>query len=312
MNGIENFRLKVFRVAAERLNFTQAADILHLTQPAVTLQIKALEESLGTRLFHRTGSTVSLSSAGEVLLSYARQMDELAARAQEELGRLAGEERGKLALGASTTLAQYILPPLIGKFLAAHPGVDPFLYSGNTESVVKGLVRKQFDLALIEGPSHRADLSTEIFIEDEIVAIFHPESEWAQVVAANGAAGLASAPLILRERGSGTREVVESALRKGGLNLRKLRIAMDLDSSEAIKCAVEAGLGVGFVSSWALQKERLLGSLKTVRIPGIRIRRRLNFIYAQGPKPAGISGSFLQFAREYGKAIQTPVWPAKA
>jgi LysR family transcriptional regulator, transcriptional activator of the cysJI operon len=304
VNGIENFRLKVFRAVAERLNFTQAADALHLTQPAVTLQIKTLESNLEVRLFHRTGVHVSLTDAGEVLLQYVRQIDDLTSKVQMELGQLTGEEGGRLALGASTTIGQYTLPPLIGKFLAAHPRVESFLYGANTEEVVNALTQKPLDLALIEGPSHRADLRTELFMEDEIVIIVHPDNEWVQSGSDVGAKELQHAPLILRERGSGTREVVESALRKAGLSARKLNIAMELDSSEAIKCAVEAGLGVGFVSRWALQKERQLGSLGIVRIPGVRIQRKLNFVYAQGPKPAGIAGSFLQFAREYGKLLK--------
>jgi len=311
VNGLENFRLKVFRAVAELLNFTQAADALHLTQPAVTLQIKTLEESLAMRLFHRTGSRVTLTTAGEVLFHHVRQLDDLTAKAQAELGRITGDERGRLALGASTTIAQYILPPLIGTFLAAHPRVDPFLISANTEEIVTAVIEKRVDLGLIEGPSHRADLKTEFFLDDEIVTIVHPDSQWGQTGASISLADLENAPLILRERGSGTRDVVESALKKAGLPMRKLNIAMELDSSEAIKCAVEAGLGIGFVSRWALRKERQLGTLCIVGIGGVRIQRKLNFIYAQGPEPAGVTGSFLHFTREHGKALASSPKPPK-
>lgn len=149
---MENFRLKVFRVVAERLNFTQAADALHLTQPAVTLQIKTLEAQLQVRLFDRTGSRVTLTTAGELLLQYARQIEELTIKAQAELGQITGDERGRLALGASTTVAQYILPGLVGKFLESHPRVDTFLYGANTEEIVTSIVEKRVDLAFIEGP----------------------------------------------------------------------------------------------------------------------------------------------------------------
>jgi DNA-binding transcriptional LysR family regulator len=293
---MENFRLKVFRAVAERLNFTQAAQALHLTQPAVTLQIKALESSLAVRLFDRTGGKVALTAAGELLLQYARRIDELTNQARIEIGSLAGEEHGPLALGASTTIAQYILPPLVGRFLLAHTRVQPFLYGANTEEVVAALLDKRVELAFIEGPPQRSDLKLERFLDDEIVAIAHPEHEFADI-------DLQSAPLILRERGSGTRRVVEMALEKAGVNTGSLHVVMELDSSEAIKSAVEAGLGIGFVSHWALRKERLLGSVAILDIPKVRIKRQLNFLYAQGPEPGGVTGSFLQFAREYASSL---------
>lgn len=298
---MENFRLRVFRTVAELLNFTQAAEALHLTQPAVTLQIKSLESSLAARLFDRTGNRVKLTPAGEVLLKHARQIEELTQKAQAEVAAINGEQRGRLALGASTTIAQYILPPLVGKFLAAHPRIELFLYGANTGDVVTAVVDKRVDLAFIEGPPHRADLKIERFLDDEIVVIASPQHEW------NALDGLQDMPLIMRERGSGTRTVVEMALKKAGLKVNKLHVAMELDSSEAVKSAVEAGLGIGFVSQWALRKERKLGTLAIVSMPRLRITRHLNFLYAQGPEPAGVTGSFLQFAREYSQTISEPL-----
>ena len=294
---MENFRLRVFRTVAELLNFTQAAEALHLTQPAVTLQIKSLESSLAARLFDRTGNRVKLTPAGEALLIYAKQIEDLTQKAQAEVAAVNGEQRGRLALGASTTIAQYILPPLVGKFLAGHPRIEPFLYGANTEDVVTALVEKRVDLAFIEGPPHRTDLKTERFLDDEIVVIASPQHAW------NAIDSLQDAPLIMRERGSGTRTVVEIALKKAGLKVSKLHVVMELDSSEAVKSAVEAGLGIGFVSQWALRKERKLGTLAIVSIPKLRITRHLNFLYAQGPEPSGAAGSFLQFAREYGQTL---------
>lgn len=140
------------------------------------------------------------------------------------------------------------------------------------------------------------------------MAIVHPEDDWNQPGCAVAAADLERIPLILRERGSGTRNVVELALKKAGVSLRKVKIAMELNSSESIKSAVEAGLGVGFVSQWALRKERKLGTLGIVRIPGVQMKRYLNFLHVQGPEPSGVAGSFLQFAREYSRALSlTPL-----
>lgn len=308
---MENFRLKVFRVVAEKLNFTQAAEALYLTQPAVTLQIKALEQSLGTRLFDRVGGHIALTPAGEVLLRYAREIEALTARAEYEVHRLSGEESGKLALGASTTIAQYLLPRLAGDFAAANPRIELSILGANTEHIVAALVEERITLGLIEGPPGRADVKAEDFINDELFPIASVNHEWAAPEALHiKAAQLASAPLILRERGSGTRHVVEQALKAAGLKLRNLRVVIELDSTEAIKSAVEAGLGIGFVSQWALIKERRLGTLKTFRVEGLSIRRQFQLLYARGPEPVGPAGAFLRFARERRQRIVATLPPA--
>lgn len=308
---MENFRLKVFRVVAEKLNFTQAAEVLYLTQPAVTLQIKALEETLGTRLFDRVGGHIALTPAGEVLLRYAREIEALTARAEYEVRRLSGEESGKLALGASTTIAQYLLPRLAGDFAAANPRIELSILGTNTEKIVAALVEERIALGLIEGPPGRTDVKVEDFIGDELFPIASLNHEWAAPEAPPvKAAQLTSAPLILRERGSGTRHVVEQALKAAGLKLRNLRVVIELDSTEAIKSAVEAGLGIGFVSEWALIKERRLGTLKTFRVEGLSIRRQFQLLYARGPEPVGPAGAFLRFAREHRQRMAATLPPA--
>jgi DNA-binding transcriptional LysR family regulator len=153
-------------------------------------------------------------------------------------------------------------------------------------------------VAFIEGPPHRADLKTERFVDDEIVPVASPGHPMVRA-----AEELQRLPLILRERGSGTRNVVELTLKKAGLRISRLRIAMELDSSEAIKSAVEAGLGIGFVSRWALRNELQLATLKVLKIPGLRIARRFNFLYPQGPEPSGPAGVFLRYARDYGRSL---------
>jgi DNA-binding transcriptional LysR family regulator len=303
---MENFRLKVFRVVADKLNFTQAADTLYLTQPAVTLQIKALEDELCVRLFNRSGARISLTPAGETLLRYAKQIQALSTEAEREIGLLGGEERGRLALGASTTIAQYLLPRLAGEFAAASPRVELSILGANTERIVAALADESIEIGLIEGPAGRSDFKTESFIDDELAVIVPPGHDWL-VSTPVPAASLTDAPLILRERGSGTRRVVEDALKRTGIKLRSLRVVMELDSTEAIKSAVEAGLGVGIVSYWALTKERQLGTLGIVQVQDLRMTRQFKFIYRHGPEPDGPAGSFLRFARQYKRTMHKPV-----
>ena len=292
---MEPFRLRVFRIVAEELSFTRAADRLFLTQPAVTMQIKNLEEDLGLRLFDRTGQKISLTPAGRLLHTYARRIAALCSEAEQKLAALKGETRGSLALGASTTIAQYLLPQLAGEFLAAFPAIQLSILSGNTAEIVAALIEGRIALGLIEGPPGRADVKCEPFVEDEIVLVVPPAHEWAAAGSIDAAA-LKQASIILREHGSGTREVVEDALRRARLDAKKLHIVLDLDSTESIKSAISAGLGIGFVSRWALGKELALGLLRAIPVKGMRIRRHFQFVYNQGPAPRGVEGEFLRFA----------------
>ena len=292
---MQDFRLKVFRTVAEKLNFTNAAEVLFLTQPAVTLQIKTLEEDLGVKLFDRAGGKVKLTEAGEVLLGYAARITDLYNEAETAVGVLIGEERGKLSIGASTTIAQYVLPALLGEFLVYHPRVELSMIGANTENIVNALDEKRITLGLVEGPVGRNDLKTARFIEDEIVAIIAADHKLAKNSQINFKQ-LAELPQIWREQGSGTRRVVEDALKHAKLKLRDFKIAMELDSTEAIKSAVEANLGIGFVSRWALSREIELGSLKIVSIEKLQIKRQFNFVYPRTPQLERTAESFLRFA----------------
>jgi DNA-binding transcriptional LysR family regulator len=153
MASLENFRVVVFRAVAERLSFRKAAEELYLTQPAVSLQIKALEEDLGVQLFDRSGAHITLTAAGGILLDYAKQVNALLVEAEHEIAALSGEHAGQLALGASTTIAQYVLPRLLGEFCKEHPRVRATLISGNTENIVEAVAKQTIALGCIEGPS---------------------------------------------------------------------------------------------------------------------------------------------------------------
>ncbi len=294
---MQDFRLKVFRTVAEKLNFTNAAEALFLTQPAVTLQIKTLEEDLGVKLFDRSGGRVKLTEAGEVLLRFAERITDLYNEAEIAVGSLTGEERGRLAVGASTTIAQYVLPALLGEFISYHPRIELSMVSGNTENVIRVLDEKRITLGLVEGPIGRNDLKTDRFIDDEIVAVVSPNHKWKQVKNSKiELKQLAEIPQIWREHGSGTRREIEDALKKAKLKLRDFNIAMELDSTEAIKSAVEANLGIGFVSRWALSREIELGLLKIVSIEKLQIKRQFKFVYPRTPQLERTAESFLKFA----------------
>ncbi|HUN84961.1 MAG TPA: LysR substrate-binding domain-containing protein [Terracidiphilus sp.] len=295
MASLENFRLVVFRTVAEQCSFRKAAEELYLTQPAVSLQIKALEEDLGVQLFDRTGSRIALTDAGATLLGYARQVNSLLTEAEQRVASLSGDHAGHLALGASTTIAQYVLPRLLGDFRREHPRVQPTLISGNTEQIVSAIVQQQIAVGLIEGPAHSRDVKTEPFLADELVLIVPSAHEWAE----RGSVAcqeLTTIPLLMRERGSGTRRIIELAFEHHHIKRASLQIAMELDSTEAIKSAVEAGLGAGFVSRWAIAKDLRVGrSFNIVEIEGVRLRRDFLIAYASGPGLQGLAEEFRRF-----------------
>ena len=294
---MENFRLKVFRSVCEQLSFRRAAEELHLSQPAITQQVKALEDELGTRLFDRTGGRVVLTPAGRILKKRAAELAELAAHTQEEIAALSGEHSGLLSAGASTSIAQYVLPRMLGDFKRQHPKVKLQIRSGNTEQVVEWLVEGRISIGLIEGPALRKDLRVEPFMEDELVLLFpagHPWSKRKELTVED----LKGASFLLRERGSGTRRVLEQALERAGLKMREIDVAMELDSSEAIISSVEMGLGIGFVTRAAVLPRLPLGKIATARIKCMRIPRNFSFVYPAGPKPDGLAGALRKFTLE--------------
>jgi DNA-binding transcriptional LysR family regulator len=306
---VENFRLKVFRTVAEQMSFRKAAESLHLSQPAVSQQIRALEEEAGARLFDRAGgeghgTQIALTEAGRVLLRYASQAAQIMAEAQRALAELNHEVAGELRLGASTTIAQYVLPRILGAFLRQYPHVHLSVTSGNTERIAEAVAEQQVMLGIIEGPAMRRDVKTERLVQDEMVLIVNPMHPWAATKTPIRVEELTQVPLLFRERGSGSRRVVERALKQANLPLKSLRVAMELDSTEAIISGVEAELGAGFVSRWAITKVLRLGTVRLVRVQDLRIVRDFSFARLAGTETIGTAGAFQRFAMS---AVATPM-----
>jgi len=292
MAQLENFRLKVFRTVAQQLSFRKAAELLLITQPAVTLQIKALEQDLGVRLFDRTFGKVALTKQGAILLRHAQQIATNVAEAEQELFAAAGQVSGRFTLGVSTTIAQYVLPRLLGIFLAEHPRLRLSINSGNSEAILRLLLDGQVSIGLVAGPARQRGVRAEPFMEDELALIAPPDFKLDRVSHAQ----LAASTLLLREQGSGSRHTVERSLGKARIKVKSFKKVIKLDSTQAIKSAVEAGLGVGFVPYCSIHKELELHALKVVEVEGLRITRGYFVVSLIGPESSGAAGAFRTFA----------------
>lgn len=296
-----DYRLHVFRIAAEQLNFTRAARLLHISQPAVTQHIKQLEDHYGQALFLRDTTGLSLTPAGRLLYEHVVRVEGLHTEVEARLQADVPLMSGVLKIAASTTIAQYLLPRWLGRFQQAHPRVELDLRMGNTEEVIGALLAHRVDFGLIEGPSNRRELKAERFYEDEIVAVVSPEHPLAKTRNVS-LADLAAAPCVMREPGSGTREVVERALKRVRINPRKLKVVLESWSSETIKGVVETGAGVGYLSRLALRHELARGTLTVLNVPDLKITRALQILTPQGTHPAGVAGVFKDFLKEAASA----------
>jgi len=305
------YRLHVFRRVAELRSLTKAAKILHLSQPAVTKHIKLLEEELRLPLFIRSSSGVVLTDAGSVFLRHVQQTEKARAAVMEQLQAPAGLLAGRLRLGCSMTIASYYLPDILVGLKGRYPSVTCDVVEGNTELVVSLLLDQRIELGLVEGPCRRREIQVRPFYEDEIIWIAAPSDPVAKIKHPSPIA-LLDRPVISREPGSGTRRVVEIALRQQGIPLARLRVEQELPSTEAIKRMVAARAGIGCVSRLSVEQELASGKLIQIHCPKLRIKRPFSILIPQGPDPIGIVQAFSTFVTEFGHGVTTISKPRKS
>lgn len=290
-------RLQVFHAVAGVLSFTRAAELLNMTQPAVTHQIRQLEADFDTRLFDRENNKISLTEAGEQVLEYANQILSLYDEMNESVKSLTGDTSGLVTLGASTTIAEYMLPGLLGDFLKKFSNVQVRLRVANTEAVVGMVADNSIDLGIVEGVVSNQYLVVEDCKADELRVIVPPDHPLAKHSVIDPAE-LSNYPFITREVGSGTRSVIASYLESQGLREEQLIQSVELGSTEAIKGAVQAGMGVSIVSASALDKEVQLQQL--VSIPtNPPILRTFYFVRQRQKFRSLLMEELFQFAHQY-------------
>ena len=289
-------RLQVFHAVAKYLSFTKAADALFMTQPAVTAQIRQLEEMYGTRLFDRVQGRISLTAAGTVAMEYAERILAQSAELDMRLRESSGQIAGPLLVGASTTIADFLLPQVFGEFKNRHPSVIPRLFVGNSETVQHRVAERTLDLGFIEGDSHLPTLASDALCQDELRVICAPSHALAGQRSIPPEA-LAAHAYIDRESGSGTREVVGHYLQKGGIAPDALQVAMEVSSPEAIKGLVAACMGFAILSRATVTKEIRLGLL--VEIPlDPPLLRHMSVVYPKERFQSRLTNAFVELAKE--------------
>lgn len=278
---MSDFRLRVFRSAARNLSFTKASQELCISQPAVSRHIRELEEGYGVRLFDRSGAHVLLTDAGRLLLESCDRLLDQYDRLAYDMSLLRHRHEGGLAVGASTTVAQYVLPPLMARFLERFPRVELSLASGNSREVEEALLDHRVQVGLVEGLARRPELRYTHFLRDELVAVVgasHPLAGRDELTLDE----LRTIPLVLRENGSGTLDVIARALAEHGLKLSDLRVRLHLGSTESIKLYLEHSDCMGIVSVRAVRRELYDGRLRAVDIAGLRMQREFHLVEPQG------------------------------
>ncbi|ABB15748.1 selenium metabolism-associated LysR family transcriptional regulator [Carboxydothermus hydrogenoformans] len=291
-------QLEIFRVVAEKKSFSEAARLLHISQPAISMHIQALEEYYGTKLLDRTTKRVTLTPAGEILYKYTLHLLSLMDKAQRDISQAAGIIKGKLILGASLTIGGHVLPPLLSSFYRKYPDVNITMEIMNTEKVLERVSDLTLDLGFVEGEVTTGELHVEALARDELVVVVaanHPLAGRGRISWEE----LATLPLVMREPGSGTRKVIEERLQAAGFKLPELKIVMELGSTEAIKGAVEAGLGAAILSKWTVRREINWGIFKQLLIENLPIYREFYVVLNNNKFHSPATQALIQFCREH-------------
>jgi DNA-binding transcriptional LysR family regulator len=276
-----DFRLKVFFTVANRLSFTKAATELFITQPAVSKHIQQQEEEYKIKVFDRNGTRISLTPAGKLLLKHSINIFEIYREIDFDMSSLINQQLGTLRLGASTTISQYIIPPLLARFHQKRKGIKVNLRNGNTEQIENALLNKEIEIGIVEGQSKNKSIRYNPFLKDELVLVCNIENPLASKEEIT-IEDLKNMQFVMREQGSGTLEVIRHALKALEIKLSQLDIEMQLGSTESIKSYLMNSDCVAFISIHAIEKELKNKELVILDVKSMLIERYFYVISLQG------------------------------
>lgn len=290
-------QLHIFYTVAEKGSFSAAAQALHMTQPAVTMQIQSLEDYFGTKLLHRSTKKIELSEAGRTLLPHAKRSVELVRQTDEAMSAFTQMLQGRLQLGASLTIGEYVLPRMLGPFARQYPDISIVMKVMNTTQIMDDILKHQLNFGLIEAPIHHPDMIVEPVMQDElklIVPAGHALADRGEVELEE----VMAYPFVLREKGSGTRQVMEDQLQKKNIDPQDMNVVMELGSTGAVKSAVEAGVGITMLSPSSVQHELALGLVHIVEIRGLAFKRQFYAIHLKSSLLPLSAVAFLNYLRQ--------------
>lgn len=293
-----DIKLKLFCAVAETRSFSATSKIVHLSQPAVSLQIQALEEFFETKLFDRSGGEINLTPAGEILYQQAKHILEHYNEIEREMRKISGAIKGGFTIGASTSLGNHVLPRVIIAFKKEHPKVKISMMVGNTKRIEELLKSGFVDFGLVAGECMGGKMRREKIMSDELMLIVSRDHPWAKKKNVS-ILDILKEPFILREEGSGTRQQIEEYLSAHGISIHDMHIALVLGSTASIKEAVEAGIGVSIVSKWAVLREAADGRLKLLTFREGNIQRDLSLLIPSRKHLTHVMEEFLIFLRKY-------------
>ena len=292
-------QLELFLAITDQRSFSRGAEVVHLVQSTASQHIRTLEDELNCRLFDRVKGGVQLTEAGRLFVGHARKICAACADAQLAIRRFQGAEEAILRVGASTIPAACLIPDLLGRFAASWPGVRLELQQGDTQEILRLLLADLMELALVGGRSESDQLDLEVIGSEQILLVSRPDLTGDVL---DDCTGLKRLPLIVREPGSGTRQVVDAALLKAGIDVRELRVVAQLGSSEAVRRAVLGGAGCGFISSLAVEHELQEGSLVALNVPGLVIRQQFYLASRRGRSRSPAAEAFVSVLRQHRQA----------
>ncbi len=276
-----DYRDKVFIKVAENLSFSKASKELFISQPAVTKHIKELESKLKTTLFQRKGNKIHLTKSGKLTYNYLKKINHLYRELEFEIGVLNDTFKGTLRIGASSTISQYLIPKVLAAFYKRYPNIELFLFNGNSFEMEQKLLDNQIDIALVENEASHPNLKYTDFIDDELIIVTGINSVYSKRKYIS-ISDLYEIPIVLREKGSGTLQVIEKAFKRQSIDFNKLNILIHLGSTEAIKNFLCDFNGIAIVSEISIEKEIRLKEITKINIKKISLNRKFRIALRQG------------------------------
>lgn len=296
--NMEDHRLKIFCTVAETKSFSKTSEIIHLTQPAVSLQVQALEGLYETKLFDRSSGSITLTPTGEVLYKYAKQILTLYAETSKEISKITGLIKGCVKIGAGITVGNYIIPAVAVDFKKKHPKIRVSISIGNTKKNLEMLNSGMIDFGIISEISGKSKFVVDSVISDELCVICPVDHPFANQKAVS-IYDVVKEPFVIREEGSGTRVIIEKFLSDHGISISDLHIALILGSTASIKEAVERGIGLSILSKWAIRKEVSCKNLAIVKLKEGKITRDFYIVYPKNAIFSPAVEEFINYLKNY-------------